>query len=93
MKAKVWVYPGAGGWHFLTLPEEPSNIIRELFRALNQGWGSIPVMVTIGGTTWETSLFPDKETNRYQLPLKAEVRIKEKIGAGDTVAFTVEIKV
>jgi hypothetical protein len=93
MQAKVWVYPGVGGWHFLTLPKKQSHIIKKAFGTLNQGWGSIPVIVTIGQTTWKTSIFPDTKADSYQLPLKSEARKKEKIVAGDTITFTIEIKV
>jgi hypothetical protein len=92
MKATVWQYPGAGGWHFLTLPQEESEIIKEAFGALKQGWGSLPVTVTIGQTVWKTSIFPDSKTGSYLLPLKAEVRKKEKIGIGDTITFSIEIR-
>jgi hypothetical protein len=93
IQAKVWVYAGVGGWHFLTVPKKQSHMIKKAFATLNQGWGSIPVTVTIGQTTWKTSIFPDTKMDSYQLPLKAEVRKKEKIGLGDKVIFTLEIMV
>jgi hypothetical protein len=92
MKATVWQYPGAGGWHFLTLPQEESEIIKEAFSALKHGWGSLPVTVTIGQTVWKTSIFLDSKSGSYLLPLKAEVRKKEKIGIGDTITFSIEIR-
>jgi hypothetical protein len=92
MKATVWQYPGAGGWHFLTLPQEESEIIKEAFSALIHGWGSLPVTVTIGQTVWKTSIFLDSKSGSYLLPLKAEVRKKEKIGIGDTITFSIEIR-
>jgi hypothetical protein len=92
MQATVWQYPGARGWHFLTLPQEETEIIKEAFGALKQGWGSLPVTVTIGQTVWKTSIFPDSKSGSYLLPLKAEVRKKEKIGVGDTLTFSIEIR-
>lgn len=92
MQATVWQYPGASGWHFLTLPQEETEIIKEAFVALKQGWGSLPVTVTIGQTVWKTSIFPDSKSGSYLLPLKAEVRKKEKIGVGDTITFSIEIR-
>lgn len=85
MRAKVWRYPGAGGWHFLTLPKKQSEIIRKAFSGIKQGWGSLPVTVTIGQMLWKTSIFPDPNSGNYVLPIKAEVRKKEKIGLGDTI--------
>lgn len=93
MRAKVWCYPEAGGWHFLTLPNKQSEIIRKAFSTIKQGWGSLPVTVTIRQTVWKTSIFPDSKSDNYVLPLKAEVRKKEKIGLGDTITFLVEIRV
>ena len=29
MQAKVWLYPGPAGWHFVTLPQKQSDEIRK----------------------------------------------------------------
>jgi len=50
------------------------------------GWGSIPVNVTIGKTTWRTSMFPIKKDN-YFIPIKKSVRVKESVAVGDTVTI------
>jgi hypothetical protein len=92
MRAKVWLYPGAGGWHFVTLPRKQSAEIKARFSSIKRGWGSLKVAATIGKTTWETSIFPDRQSGSYLLPVKADVRIKEGIGTGDIVSFTVAIK-
>ena len=42
-------------------------------------------------STWKTSIFPDKRSGTYLLPLKASVRRAEAISEGDTIAFTLEI--
>ncbi len=91
LKAKVWLYSGMAAWHFVTLPQKESELIKELFSPLKRGFGSLPVNVTIGKTTWKTSIFPDKKAGAYILPLKAEVRKKEKIEVGDTIVFMVEM--
>jgi hypothetical protein len=93
MRAKVWLYPGMAGWHFITLPKQKGEEIKVMFGAMKRGWGSLPVSVSIGETSWKTSIFPDKKAGSYLLPLKASVRKKEQIRAGDTVAFTLEVKV
>lgn len=93
MRAKVWVYPGMAGWHFVTLPKKQSDEIKRIFGALARGWGSLPVLVTVGKTSWKTSIFPDKKSGAYLLPLKAGVRRKEDIANGDTIAFLVEVRV
>gem|GEM_PF-6245184 len=47
--------------------------------------------VRIGFYTRETSIFPDKETGKYLLPLKKEVRKELKIGDGDEVFVFLEL--
>lgn len=93
MRAKVWLYPGMAGWHFVTLPKKQSKEIKRYFGVLAGGWGSLPVMVTVGKTIWKTSIFPDKKSNAYLLPLKAEVRKKENIAIGNIVNFSIEIQI
>lgn len=59
---------------------------------MKRGWGSLPVMATIGKTTWKTSIFPDKKRGAYLLPIKAEVRKKEEIEKDDMVALLLEVR-
>lgn len=89
--AKIWLYPGKTAWHFLTVPEDVATEINDIFALQKRGWGSLPVTITIGKTTWKTSIFPDKKSSSYLLPLKKDVRISEKLAAGDSVAFLLEI--
>ncbi|MCI0542679.1 DUF1905 domain-containing protein [bacterium] len=95
MKSKVWLYPGMAGWHFVTIPEKQSQDIKKRFGAIVRakgGWGAIPVTVTLGKTSWKTSIFPDKKSGVYLLPLKAPVRKKEGILADDTIEFSLEVR-
>jgi hypothetical protein len=91
VKAKVWLYAGIGGWHFVTLPVKQSLMIRALYSNKSRSFGSIAVSVTIGKTQWKTSLFPDKKSNSYLFAIKAEVRKKENISADDTITAEVQI--
>lgn len=88
-EADIWLWAGKAAWHFITVPQDHSEEIRFFFKG-KRGFGSVPVQVTIGETRWTTSIFPDKKSGCYFLPVKAEVRKKEKIAAGDTV--TVRLK-
>ena len=92
MKSKLWIYPGEAAWHFVTLPKKDSDLIKKRFEGLTRGWGSLPVIVTIGDTNWKTSIFPDKKAGAYLLPIKADVRKKEKLEAGKAVTFSIEIQ-
>ena len=68
LKAKVWIYPGAGGWHFVSVPKKTSKEIKKLFGMMAGGWGSLPVVVAISKTSWKTSIFPDNKSGTYLLP-------------------------
>jgi hypothetical protein len=91
MKSEVLVYPGMGGWRFLALPKKEAAEIKEKFGKVARGWGSIRVAVTVGKTKWQTSIFPDKRSGTYLLPLKAEVRRAEAIHDKDKVQFVIAI--
>lgn len=92
--AKVWLYPGENAnWHFVTVPKKESAHIGEHFKSFKKGWGSLPVAVTLGKTSWETSIFPDRKSGTYLLPLKAIIRRKEGVEAGDSVIVTFHIVV
>jgi hypothetical protein len=104
IKSEVWLYPGATPWHFVTIPKKQSDEIKKKFgemksshtttaRPRRSGWGSLPVVVTIGKTSWKTSIFPDKREGAYLLPIKAEVRKKERVIAGETISFFLKISV
>ena len=57
---------------------------------MHGGFGSVKVEAAIGEVTWTTSLFPDRRTGGYILPLKADVRRRAGIITGDEV--TVRLK-
>ncbi len=77
--SKIWVYPGMAAWRFVSLPKDMSKKIKTLFGSVGRGFGSLRVEVVIGKSQWKTSIFPDKKSSTYLLPLKAEVRKKENI--------------
>ncbi len=92
MKAKVWLYPGeTAAWHFASIPKTVSEKMKKHFGTSAKGWGSLPVDAKIGKTTWRTSIFPDKRSGTYLLPLKAEIRKKEEIFDGDTIRLSLSI--
>jgi hypothetical protein len=92
LSSKIMVYPGFGAWRFIHVGKKESAEIRKNFGAHAAGFGSIKVEVTIGKTIWHTSIFPDKKSGTYLLPLKALVRKYEAIDDEDTVSFTIKIR-
>lgn len=91
MKCKVWLYPGMAGWHFITLPKKYSKEIKDNMDIMKRGWGSVKVIAKVGKTAWGTSIFPDKKSDSYLLPIKLEVRKKENIKFDDFVNISIEI--
>jgi len=47
--------------------------------------------VTVGGSTWSTSVFPDTKRGSYLLPVKKAVRTAEGVGDGDDVDVSLEV--
>lgn len=54
------------------------------------GFGSIRVKVTLGASTWATSIFPESKSGCYVLPVKKAVRASEGVEVGDAVEVTIE---
>jgi hypothetical protein len=89
--APLWLWTGENGsWHFVTIPDEQSDGIRAHCLAAMRGFKSARVEVSIGDVTWQTSVFPIK-SGGYFPPVKAEVRRKADIAAGDEVTLTLEL--
>lgn len=91
VRAKVWRYPGKGGWHFANLSRAQSREIRELFGAEAAGFGSLRVVLRLGSVAWKTSIFPDSKSGTYLFAIKADVRRRANVGVGDTISATVGI--
>jgi len=80
-------------WHFVSLPEDKSEEIKFFSHNLStkkRGWGAVKVTAKIGKTEWRTSIFPQKE-GAYILPIKADVRKKEKVVLERDVEVTLSI--
>ncbi len=90
MNEKVWLYSGRASWHFVNVNKKVSKKIKELFGVSGRGFGSIPVMVTVGKTSWKTSIFPDKKRCVYMLPKKADIG-KKVFQPGKIFLYSIEI--
>jgi hypothetical protein len=92
--AELWAYGDEpGSWHFVTLPVDLADELRDRADAAGprRGFGSIRVSATIGATTWQTSLFPEAKGGSMVLPVKKPVRLAEDIEAGDVCSVAVEV--
>jgi hypothetical protein len=84
--ADLWRWSGEAAWHFVTLPHEVADEIDERTADTRRGFGSVRVRVTVGATTWSTSLFPDNRSESFLLPVKKSVRLAEGLEAGSPVS-------
>ena len=93
LRAPIWLWSeGKGSWHFLTIPPDDAVEIRleSAASGVRRGFGSVRVTATINGVSWNTSIFPQK-SGGYILPIKADVRRRAGVGAGDDVTVTLEL--
>lgn len=77
--ATLFRYPGPGGWHFAPVPKAKAPTTR-------YGWGRTPVMATVDGTEWKTSVWWDSKSKRTLLAVPKKVRGTK--GDGDRVRVT-----
>ena len=89
--AELWRWTGQGGWMFVTVPADVSQEIREETEGQRRGFGSVRVVVTVGESTWSTSVFPDSKAGLFVLPIKAPIRKKEDLLEGDVFAVTLQL--
>jgi hypothetical protein len=86
----VWKYDGYAAWYFLGIDKDTTRDIKAKV-SQKKAFGSVKCIVTVGATTWRTSLFPDKQSETYLLPIKKIVRTREGVENGDRVECTIEI--
>ncbi len=91
--AELWVWDArrSDTWTFVSLPVDVSEEIRDLTDGPRRGFGSLRVRVTVGRSTWTTSIFPDSNTGGYVLPIKRKVRDAEALEPGDVATVTLEL--
>ena len=66
-----------------------SKEIRENLGFLEEGWGRLKMTAKIGNTQWE--IWFDTKLDTYLLPLKAEIRKKEKITTDKEIEIVIWI--
>ena len=89
-EAEVIYWRGPSPFFFAPIPPRHVAELRRVSKLVTYGWGMIPVEATINAVTFSTSLYPKDET--YLLPLKAEVRRKSDITAGDAISVEMTIQ-
>ena len=86
----LWEYSGEAPWVFVTLGVEDADEIRARVPR-SGGFGSVKVNAHIGETEWSTSIFPDKASGSYLLPVKRSVRDRENLIVGDVTSVILRV--
>ena len=89
-EAEIWLSESVGAWAFVTVPPDLSEDIR-YSSGPPAGFGSVRVEVTVGGTTWRTSVFPDARSGCFVLPFKQAVRRAESLDIGDVAQLSLSL--
>ncbi|MEV6969479.1 DUF1905 domain-containing protein [Hamadaea sp. NPDC051192] len=91
--AELWLWDARklDSWTFVSLPADASQEILELTEGPRRGFGAVRVRVTIGSSTWATSIFPDSKSGCYVLPVKKAVRRAEELHPGEVAEVSVEV--
>ena len=92
-KSKVELFAGPpDDWYFSNLPVALAAQLNELFADQKRGFGSLPVEVSSGGVTWQTSISTNRHSQTFMLPLKLEIRRQLELVVGDSFSLTLQIK-
>ncbi|MFC8190120.1 DUF1905 domain-containing protein [Cellulomonas sp. NPDC057328] len=85
----IW-WRGPAPYHFVALPDPEADRLRAVASRVTYGWGCIPATVTLGATTFTTSIFP--KDGGFRVPLKAAPRRAEGVELGDDVTLVVVVE-
>ena len=80
--AKLFRYPGKGGWLFAPVPDDYAPPVTHAF-------GRTPVLVKMEGMEWETSVWRDK-SGKTLLPIPKKIRGRKD--AGDIVKISLDFR-
>ncbi len=90
-ESEVHLWASNPKFFLVSLPQNFSDEIRQISEGLTNGFGSLKVEARIGSVVWRTSIFPESSTGLFDLPLKAEVRKKNRLVEGSIALVEIEI--
>lgn len=87
----MFEWRGPAPYHFVAVPPDEADLLRETAAFVTYGWGMVPVSGRIGGTEFTTSLWPRE--GGYVVPVKDVVRRGEGLALGDEVRVRLVVDV
>lgn len=87
----VFTWRGPSPFYFVAVSEEVCADLRAIAARVSYGWGMVPARVTVGGSTWQTSLWP--KDGGYVVPLRARYRAAEHLEIDDVVRVRLAVAV
>jgi hypothetical protein len=78
-RAKLWRYPGEGGWVFANVPERHAPPV-------THAWGRTPIVAVVDGYEWKTSVWRGKDGRCL---LAVPKRARGTKDDGDTVRVSI----
>lgn len=90
--AELKEWDGPAAWYFVLLPDDVADEIADQVDGRPRaGFGSVKVEVTVGRTSWRTSVFPSKSARTYLLPMKKAVRDAEGLVGGSRPSLVLRV--
>ncbi len=91
---KVWAYfNGKSTYYLASIPAKTGSAIRAMQEGKpRRGWGSVPVVITIGGSRWKSSIFPESGTKSYLFLLNAKARKAESIVENSRISVCITLR-
>ncbi|SEP99011.1 DUF1905 domain-containing protein [Microlunatus flavus] len=80
---------GPAPFHFVRVPDEICDDLRQVAPLVSYGWGMVPARVVVGASTWETSLYP--KDGGYLVGVRDRYRRAEGLAVGDRVVVRLEV--
>lgn len=57
----------------------------------NKGYGTVKVTASVKAVSWQTSIFPDRTSGSYIMPVKKEVRQRLLLEHGDKLNASITL--
>ena len=85
----LFEWRGPSPFHFVAVPEDVCEDLREVAPLVSYGWGMVPARVVVGSSTWETALWP--KDGGYVVPVRDRYRRAERLELGRPFTLRIEV--